>query len=293
MKQPLKWHGGKHYLAQQIVSLMPPHTHYVEPYAGGLAVLLAKPCEGISEVVSYLNGALTTFWRVLKDERLFRSFQRQVQAIPFSSVEWNAAQKRVAQLKDRPTKNVMLDMAVNFFVLCRQSLAGRCQDFATISRNRTRRGMNEQVAAWLTAIEGLPEVHARLIRVLILNQPALEVIWSQDGPDTLFYLDPPYPKETKSSDVFGELEMKKCDHEELLDTILQLKGKVMISSYPNALYEERLASWHRHDFKLPNNAASGVMKRAMNEVLWCNFSTHCPPMAKGGSACSSASLQAA
>jgi DNA adenine methylase len=28
---PLKWHGGKHYLARRIVEMMPPHTHYVEP----------------------------------------------------------------------------------------------------------------------------------------------------------------------------------------------------------------------------------------------------------------------
>lgn len=39
---PLKWHGGKSYLADWIISLMPKHLHYVEPYAGGLAVLLAK-----------------------------------------------------------------------------------------------------------------------------------------------------------------------------------------------------------------------------------------------------------
>ena len=35
---------------------MPPHTHYVEPYAGGLSVLLAKPCDGSSEVVNDLDG---------------------------------------------------------------------------------------------------------------------------------------------------------------------------------------------------------------------------------------------
>jgi len=39
---PLKCHGGKSYLADWIINLMPKHLHYVEPYAGGLAVLLAK-----------------------------------------------------------------------------------------------------------------------------------------------------------------------------------------------------------------------------------------------------------
>ena len=29
--QPLKWWGGKHYLAKQIIKLMPRHLHYVDP----------------------------------------------------------------------------------------------------------------------------------------------------------------------------------------------------------------------------------------------------------------------
>ena len=33
LSSPLKWHGGKHYLAKKIIELMPPHLHYVEPYA--------------------------------------------------------------------------------------------------------------------------------------------------------------------------------------------------------------------------------------------------------------------
>lgn len=40
--QPLKWWGGKKYLAPRIIDLMPKHLHYVEPYGGGLAVLLNK-----------------------------------------------------------------------------------------------------------------------------------------------------------------------------------------------------------------------------------------------------------
>jgi DNA adenine methylase len=27
VEPPLKWHGGKHYLATKIIDLMPPHTH--------------------------------------------------------------------------------------------------------------------------------------------------------------------------------------------------------------------------------------------------------------------------
>ena len=37
--QPLKWHGGKNYLARHIVALMPRHVHYCESFFGGGAVL--------------------------------------------------------------------------------------------------------------------------------------------------------------------------------------------------------------------------------------------------------------
>ena len=261
---------------------MPPHKHYVEPYAGGLAVLFAKPCEGISEVVNDLNGDLTNFWRVLQDEARFRKFKRLIEVVPFSENEWQQAGELLVKLSrswDATEHQVKVtrsdppdvDRAVWFFVLCRQSLAGRCKNFATLSRNRVRRGMNEQASAWLAAIDGLPEVHARLRRVVVLNQPALDVIRSQDGPDTLFYLDPPYLPQTKATHAFGPLEMTVEQHEELLTAITSVQGKVMISGYASRLYDTTLAGWSRHEFRLPNNAASGVMKRDMTEIVWCNF----------------------
>ena len=132
--------------------------------------------------------------------------------------------------------------------------------------------MNEQVSSWLNAIEGLPAVHARLQRVVILNQPALEVIRSQDGPSTIYYLDPPYLPETRTAKkVFGPFEMNFEQHEELLDAITGLQGMVMISGYASELYDSRLSSWTRHEFDLPNNAGGGKTKRRMTEVVWCNF----------------------
>jgi DNA adenine methylase len=274
MNGPLKTHGGKHYLAHRIVDLMPPHLHYVEPFAGGLAVLLAKSCEGVSEVVNDLDGRITNFWRVLQIEELFAQFQRQVQAIPFSEPAWREAKLTLERNPTARDRTEYVDRAVQFFVLCRQSMAGRCKDFTPLTRNRTRGGMNEQVSSWLGAVEGLCEVHARLRRVVIVNQPAVEVIQSQDGRDTLFYLDPPYLPETRSSkDVFGAFEMTVEQHEELLEVVNQAHGMVMISGYSSALYDSHLAGWARHEFDVPNNASNGKRKRRMNEVVWCNFRT--------------------
>ena len=98
---PLKWHGGKYYLARRIVGLMPRHLHYVEPYFGGGATFLARdpndpslwlpPHKGVSEVVNDLNGLLVNFWRTLKDEAAFAQFIRLAQAIPLARAEWDAA----------------------------------------------------------------------------------------------------------------------------------------------------------------------------------------------------------
>lgn len=262
---PIKWHGGKHYLAARIIALMPPHVHYVEPYFGGGAVLLAKDPDGVSEVVNDINGDLTNFWFHLQDDSLFQVFRRQVEAIPFSEQHFDDSEAWMTIPG--------MEQAVGFFIRCRQSMSGRMKDFAPTSRTRTRRGMNEQVSAWLTAIEGLPAVHARLKRVLIQNRPALDCIATEDGPQTLFYLDPPYLHETRTAKDVYEHEMTPSDHTGMLSALAVIKGKFLLSGYRSAMYDD-WATGHgfdRHDFEIDNKAAKGDTKRKMTECLWCNF----------------------
>lgn len=271
VKSPLKWHGGKHFLASKIVALMPPHTHYVEPYAGGLSVLFAKDPlaqpEGVSEVINDLDRDLTHFWRVLQNGQQFAEFQRLVEATPFSEVEWDDA-------LDGMDHSDPVERAAAFFLRCRQSLSGRMKSFTGITKTRTRRRMNNEVSAWLSAVEGLPAVHARLKRVLILNRTALDVIRSQDGPGTLFYLDPPYLAETRTAPNVYRHEMGGLrDHAELLVELSKIEGKFLLSGYPHKLYRvaERQYGWRRTDFDIANHAAAGDQKRRMTECVWSNF----------------------
>ena len=276
---PLKWWGGKTYLAPKFIELMPRHLHYVEPYFGGGAVLLAKDPldeskfwgskgyeQGISEVVNDINLELTNFWRVLQDDSTFTSFKRIVEAVPFSRIEWKEAETR-----QNPVKPPDTEAAVAFFVRCRQSRAGEFKEFATLSRNRTRRRQNEQASAWWNCIEGLPAIHARLRRVVILNQDALNVIRTQDGEKTLFYLDPPYVPRARATVGNYAHEMTEADHKSMLETICQCESKVMLSGYPNPLYDRELHDWNRHEIDIDNKAAGGKTKRKMTEVLWMNF----------------------
>lgn len=263
---PLKWHGGKHYLADWIINQMPMHIHYVEPYFGGGAVLFRKPCEGVSEVINDLNGQLMNFWRVLKDPFLFSEFRSICEITPFSEVVW-----KESVINQHMTP---LGRALAFFVTFRQSRQGLGQDFATISRNRTRRGMNEQVSSWLSAVEGLEEAHNRLRRVLILHRDALNVISTQDGPNTLFYLDPPYHPSTRSAQgCYGDFEMTTDDHDKLLSALCLIKGKFMLSGYHCPSYDKwaKLHDYRCEEYKIRNNASAASRKQLMTECLWMNF----------------------
>ena len=290
LTQPIKWHGGKYYLRKWIVCLMPPHLHYVEPFFGGGGILLARDpdrdwmapsnenvpkkklpaaLQGCSEVANDLHGELINFWRVLQNADDFEAFRQRIELTPFSEAEFDEALTSTSQ--DEPTSKV--ERAIRFFILARQSRQGLMKDFATLSRNRTRSRINEQVSAWLNVIEGLPDVHQRLKNVVILNQSACDVIRKQDGENTLFYCDPPYLHETRSTTGEYAYEMTVEQHRELLDVLAGIAGRFMLSGYPSELYSqwEQRHGWKRHEFLIDNKAAAGKVKETKTECLWCNF----------------------
>lgn len=283
MSKAIKRHGGKHYLSQRIVSLMPPRAknpnapadddpgwlHYVEPFFGGGDVLFAMDPEGISEVVNDIDWHLTNFWSVLRSDELFPQFVRAVEAMPVCQGEWDIAEETLKHSDDFPAVNA----AVAFFVRNRQSRQALGKDFCTLVRNRTRRGMQEQVSSWLSAIDGLPEVHARLQRVAILNGDAVKVIRQQDGPRTLFYCDPPYMHETRTVKDAYEHEMTSVEHSELLKALSEIKGRFILSGYRCPLYDATAdeAGWKRIDIKIDNKSGGGKKKQTRTESIWTNF----------------------
>jgi len=262
LTQPLKWHGGKHYLAQRIIGLMPEHTHYAEPFAGGLAVLLQKDPYGISEAVNDLHGELTNFWQVLADPELFEHLHRRLECTPLSQTLFDAAANPTGSAVER---------AVQFFIRARQSRQGLQRDYTTPT-TRTRRGMNEQVSAWLTAIEGLPEVHERLKRVEIRNLPALEFIRKYDHPDCCFYCDPPYVHSARSSTGEYAFEMTDTQHEELLSVLAEIEGKFLLSGYHCPLYDcwAEQHGYRCFEIEIDNKASSMKEKALKIECVWMN-----------------------
>ena len=69
-KAPFPWFGGKSRAADVVWSLLGDVPHYVEPFAGSLAVLLNRPHEAnrsyFSETVNDLDGFVCNAWRAIQ-----------------------------------------------------------------------------------------------------------------------------------------------------------------------------------------------------------------------------------
>jgi DNA adenine methylase len=233
-------------------------------------VLLAQDPEGISEVVNDLYSNLTWFWRVLQEPEFFYEFKKRVEATPCSQKEFDDSARR---LRGFMHDQSWWERAVDFFVVNRQSHQALGKDFATLARTRTRRGMNELPSAWLNAIEGLPDVHARLQRVVILNDDAVKVIRQQDDRRTLFYCDPPYIHTTRTvTDAYAH-EMKDAQHSDLLEVLAGIKGRFLLSGYRSELYDyaAKKLKWRRVDYSIDNKASGKKTKDKEIECVWMNY----------------------
>jgi len=263
IRPPVKWHGGKRYLAKHIVQNFPIHRIYLEAFGGGASVLLNKPPVEV-EVYNDLDLRITRLFRVLRDQG--DEFRAKVQFIPYSQIEFEAAAIYPPGASD-------LDMAVCDFVRWRQSFGGKGESWS-YTTSRARGGMAGDVNAWWTAIDHLPEVIDRIRRVQILCQSAFEAIPRFDHPEGLIYCDPPYvhsTRELNSRQVY-HAEMSDDEHRALAQLLKKCKAKVIISGYPSDLYNELYNGWRIVTFDIANHAAGGREKARETECLWMNYS---------------------
>jgi len=65
LKAPFPWFGGKSQCAPKVWDALGNPDNYIEPFAGSLAVLLARPHSPRVETVNDLDHYLANFWRAL------------------------------------------------------------------------------------------------------------------------------------------------------------------------------------------------------------------------------------
>ncbi len=256
------WYGGKYSHLDWLLPLLPPATHYCEPFGGSAAVLLNRAPAPV-ETYNDLDGEVVNFFRVLRDQG--ETLITALLLTPFSREEFERSLVVEPDLSD-------LERARRFFVRARQVRTGLAQ---TASPGRwanclltSRAGMSGVVSRWLRSVEGLAEIVDRLLRVQIENRPALEVMARYDSPETLFYCDPPYPHDSRGDSHAYGFEMTEQDHINLARLLHQVKGKVAISGYHSPLMDELYQDWQFHE-----EGAKTVhsVKQMRTEVLWTNY----------------------
>lgn len=257
------WYGGKFTHLDWLLPLLPNTHHYCEPFAGSAAVLLNRE-PSLIETYNDIDGEVVNFFKVLRERK--DDLVRAIALTPFSREEFYRAIN--LDLIDAPA----FERARCFFIRARQVRTGLAQT-ASLGRwanckNTTRSGMSGVVSRWLGSIEGLPEIAERLLRVQIENRPALEVIRLYDGPDTLFYCDPPYPHESRSDVKAYGFEMTDQEHKALSHALHHIKGKAAISSYRCDLMDVLYKDWKLHESPEKKCHSS---KAARTEVLWTNY----------------------
>ena len=258
------WYGGKFSHLGWLLPLLPDDAHhYCEPFGGSAAVLLNRRPAPL-ETYNDIDGEVVNFFRVLRDKR--DELLYALALTPFSREEFALA----CSPQDDNISDV--ERARRFFVRARQVRTGLAQT-ATIGRwanckKTSRAGMSGVVSRWLGSIDGLVEIAERLLRVQIENRPALDVIREYDDKDTLFYIDPPYPHESRGDAKAYEFEMTDDEHRLLAKVLHEVKGRVAVSGYRCPLMDELYGDWRRYD--APVKKAHSC-KHERQECLWVNY----------------------
>lgn len=255
----LRYHGGKWKLAPWILSHFPDHRIYVEPYGGAASVLMRKP-RSYGEVYNDLDGEVVNLFQVLRDPILSNNLVRLLYLTPFAKDEFYSAYES----SDDPVEQARRTVFRSFAGFGSGAASGHQTGF----RSNSNRSGTTPAHDWANFPDCLQKTVARLRGIVIENKNALELIDQHDTSKTLFYLDPPYPLETRMpgahyAGVYRH-EMDDNDHRCLADVLHNIKGMAVVSGYSCALYDEELyPDWHREE---RNAYADCALERT--EVLW-------------------------
>ncbi len=257
MKRILNYPGSKWRMSDLIIEIMPPHKTYLEPYFGSGAVFFNKDKVQV-ETINDLDGRLINMFRVLRENT--NELVKLVHLTPYSRQEYDLS-KRISDNN--------LEDARRMLVRCWFAIGGKTNADVGWRRNINWNGPYNTYE-WNDMPNRLIEAAERLKGAQIENKSAIELIHEhRNDKDVMIYCDPPYLDETRVSKHYTN-EMSNQDHIKLLKCLANVDGKVILSGYPNNLYDEYLSEW----FKVTEETRIGINntnKRTATEVLWCNF----------------------
>lgn len=260
MKTPITYYGGKQQLAAEIISMMPQHKIYCEPFFGGGAVFFAKH-KSYLEVINDKNDKLITFYRQAADN--FDALSREVDLTLHSESEYLKA-KDIYNLRV-PAGDVQIAWAV--WMITNGSFSasmhggwkwcnGSAGSHTGVFMRNKRIGFNNKL-------------RERLQDVQISCRNAIDVIKQRDTSETLFYLDPPYP---------GHYQGHYCGYDvkefaELLSLLQVIKGKFILSNFwsQTLRYFVIKNGWNLRQLDMAMNVANLTKAKRKTEILIYNY----------------------
>lgn len=247
----LHYPGSKWSMADWIISHMPEHTTYLEPFFGSGAVLFSKKRSHL-ETVNDLDGDIVNLFRIIREYP--EELSHVIRFTPHSRNEYYASYEPTDDKLERARRTVV------------RLWQGRGGKTAHRTGWRSMVEMNGPLPGkeWLRFPDKVMVVAERLMGVQIENQPAAVLLPRYRRNDTLIYADPPYLLSTRTTSSYKH-EMSDDDHEELLDLLDLHPGPVLLSGYAHPLYDSRLKHWHRETKQA--KAEAGATR---TEVLWIN-----------------------
>ena len=253
MKTLLRYPGSKQRIAPWIISHMPAHHSYLEPYAGGIAVLLNKEPSRI-ETINDLDFNVVNLFRVIREKR--GELIEAIVMTPYARSEYDAS--FIGGGTD-------VERAKNFLIRSGMGFGFRLNEKTGFKRDAYAREAAYAVRYWNDLPAVITGVAQRLKMVQIENRPAIELIKSFNHNNVLIYADPPYLLSTRCRKMYSH-EMTNQDHIELLETLLRHTGPVMLSGYDSDLYNTYLRGWRKDTI-----AARAEQSKPRTECLWMNY----------------------
>lgn len=254
LKTIIKYPGSKWRLADWIISHMPEHRSYLEPFFGSGAVFFRKSISQIETINDIDDNIVNVFSCVRNDiERLCYI----VANTPFARKEYYNS------IKSKDTE--LFEKARLFLV---RSWQGHGSDFRYNSgwkNDIAGRDKAYSVKAWNDLPEKMRSIVSRLKQAQIECVPAIDVIKRFNYKNVLIYADPPYLLRTRKNKKRYKHEMTDDEHIELLEVLHQHKGSVLLSGYDNDIYRE---FFKNKNWVIAQKMATTEKGKSRMETLW-------------------------
>lgn len=251
MRRILNYPGSKWTMANWIVSLMPPHKTYLEPFFGSGAVFFNKPRSYV-ETLNDIDSRIVNFFEVCRDQP--EELMRVVNLTPLSREEYENSY----EVSPDPVEDARRTLVRSW-----QAIGGETSDRTGWRSLIEPNG--KTAAEWGNLSGRIIEVARRLKNAQIEHQVAITLLERYSRPNVLTYVDPPYLLSTRSKRHYAH-EYTDADHEALLDTLMDFKGNVILSGYESDMYNRMLHGWDKAHFEVSVETGGRAV-----ETIWTNF----------------------